>query len=381
MNGLYIHIPFCTKICGYCDFATVAGSARLFGEYVDLLLREAERRFGENPHFIRHLETAYFGGGTPSVLPPREFERLGLGVESLGVDFRQLQEVDWECNPDSATDENLQAAISLGVNRISLGVQTFDNELLKAIGRRGTAEQARDALRRILRLPDLSGKKIRSSADLMFWLPGQTLAGFERDVRELAETGIGHVSFYGLTLNPRTVLGMRFEQGKISLDEGLYARMYRSGVQILQDYGLERYEVSNFAKWGEESLHNRNYWRRGEYLGLGPGAHSFRGNQRLAAPSRYLEWKNWVLAGCLESKMEIDRLGKKERLCEKIWLSLRTREGLDLQTLDSEEVTQISCRKIDHWVRKGYLQKSGTKISLCGDGWLWMDSVVEDLIP
>ena len=183
MNGLYIHIPFCTKICGYCDFATVAGSARLFGEYVDLLLREAERRFGENPHFIRHLETAYFGGGTPSVLPPREFERLVLGLESLGVDFRHLQEVDWECNPDSATDENLQAAISLGVNRISLGVQTFDNELLKAIGRRGTAEQARDALRRILRLPDLSGKKIRSSADLMFWLPGQTLAGFERDVR------------------------------------------------------------------------------------------------------------------------------------------------------------------------------------------------------
>ena len=379
MNGLYIHVPFCTKICGYCDFATVASSPRLFREYVDLLLLEAKVRFRANAKFVEELQTVYFGGGTPSALPCEEFARLVQGLENLGVHLKNMREVDLECNPDSASEEILENAYALGVTRFSLGIQTFDDTILQSIGRKGSAEQSRRALDRILNFTQK--RDLRATADLMFWLPGQTVERFERDVAELAQSGIGHVSFYGLSLHPHTVLGRRVEKGELALDEDLYPTMYSAGVRVLQNHGIERYEVSNFARLGEESLHNRNYWFRGEYLGLGPGAHGFIGDRRMAAPSRYLAWKRWVESGALESGMEVDLLGKKERIEEKIWLSLRTREGLDLQCLETEELTTIPESKIQHWVHKGWLQKSGRRISLCGEGWIWMDSIVEDFLP
>lgn len=379
MNSLYVHIPFCSKICGYCDFSTVGGAPRLFAEYVDLLLREAEERFAKAGNFVQNFQTVYFGGGTPSVLPLKEFSRLVRGLENLGVKFSQMREVDWECNPDSATEEIVGNAISLGVNRISLGIQSFDNRILAEIGRRGSAEQAREALQRLQNFQK-SSKSLRLTADLMFWLPKQTLEDFERDVKELADSGIGHVSFYGLILNPKTVLGKKFAQKKLDLDEDLYPKMYRAGVKILENAGIERYEVSNFAKIGEESLHNRNYWLRGEYIGLGPSAHSFRESVRAAAPAKFNAWKNWVLAGAEESAMEIDRLGKQERIEEKIWLSLRTREGLDLQRLEFEEFTKIPEQKIARWEEKGYLKRDENRLILQGDGWLWMDEIVSDFI-
>ena len=379
MNSLYVHIPFCSKICGYCDFSTVGGAPRLFAEYVDLLLREAEERFAKAGNFVQNFQTVYFGGGTPSVLPLKEFSRLVRGLENLGVKFSQMREVDWECNPDSATEEIVENAISLGVNRISLGIQSFDNRILAEIGRRGSAEQARESLQRLQNFQK-SSKSLRLTADLMFWLPKQTLEDFERDVKELADSGIGHVSFYGLILNPKTVLGKKFAQKKLDLDEDLYPKMYRAGVKILENAGIERYEVSNFAKIGEESLHNRNYWLRGEYIGLGPSAHSFRESVRAAAPAKFNAWKNWVLAGAEESAMEIDRLGKQERIEEKIWLSLRTREGLDLQRLEFEEFTKIPEQKIARWEEKGYLKRDENRLILQGDGWLWMDEIVSDFI-
>ena len=379
MNSLYVHIPFCSKICGYCDFSTVGGAPRLFAEYVDLLLREAEERFAKAGNFVQNFQTVYFGGGTPSVLPLKEFSRLVRGLENLGVKFSQMREVDWECNPDSATEEIVENAISLGVNRISLGIQSFDNRILAEIGRRGSAEQAREALQRLQNFQK-SSKSLRLTADLMFWLPKQTLEDFERDVKELADSGIGHVSFYGLILNPKTVLGKKFAQKKLDLDEDLYPKMYRAGVKILENAGIERYEVSNFAKIGEESLHNRNYWLRGEYIGLGPSAHSFRESVRAAAPAKFNAWKNWVLAGAEESAMEIDRLGKQERIEEKIWLSLRTREGLDLQRLEFAEFTKIPEHKIARWEEKGYLKRDENRLILQGDGWLWMDEIVSDFI-
>ncbi len=379
MKGIYIHIPFCTKICGYCDFPTAIGTARLFSEYVDLLLREAEIRFRGKENFLSELSTAYFGGGTPTSLPLSEGIRLVRGLERLGVEFSRLQEVTLEGNPDSATDSVLDTARSLGVNRFSLGLQTFDDILLQKMGRRGSARENRDALSRLIAFTENTGAL--ASADLMFWLPGQTLERFESDVEELARSGIGHVSFYGLTLAANTVLSRRFEKKLFHLDESLYPAMYESGVRILQEYGFDRYEVSNFAKPGMESRHNRNYWLRGEYLGLGPGAHGFEGNWRKAAPSGFKEWKNWVLAGCPEAGMQLDKLTAKERVEEYIWLSLRMREGLDLQVLERKENTTVSSQKINRWVERGLLKQEGSKIALQGKGWILMDSIVEDLMP
>lgn len=379
MKGLYIHIPFCKKICGYCDFATLPGAKRLFSEYVDLLLREAELRLSKWKFGVSEFSTSYFGGGTPSELPASELAKLFRGLESLGVDFSKLLEVNIECNPDSASPEFLEQAYSLGVNRFSLGLQTFDDSLLRAIGRRGTSSENRDALARLVAFTRKTGT--RASADLMFWLPGQSLERFREDVSELALSGIGHVSFYGLALGSNTVLENRMRKGLFSLDESLYPEMYEAGVRVLRENGIERYEVSNFARSGEEGLHNRNYWRRGEYLGLGPGAHSFDGSVRSADPFRYAAWKRWVENGCPEDALEKDSIGKKERVEERIWLSLRTREGLDLHSLDLEETVKIPGEKIERWVKRGYLERDGSVVRLFGRGWLMMDAVVEDLMP
>ena len=151
MNGLYIHVPFCAKICGYCDFATVASSARLFREYVDLLLREAAIRLDENANFAKEISTVYLGGGTPSALPVEELSRLVQGLENLGIHLKEMREVDIECNPESSSDAFLEEAYRIGVTRFSLGIQTFDDALLQAIGRKGSAAESRDALSRILR--------------------------------------------------------------------------------------------------------------------------------------------------------------------------------------------------------------------------------------
>ncbi len=379
MKGLYIHVPFCKKICGYCDFATLPGSRRLFAEYVDLLLREAELRLSKWKFGTSGFSTAYLGGGTPSELPRLELSRLVRGLESLGVDFSKLLEVNVECNPDSASEEFLECAHLLGVNRFSLGLQTFDDSLLQAIGRRGTARENRESLARLVEFTRKTGT--RASADLMFWLPGQSLDRFRDDVAELAKSGIGHVSFYGLTLGSKTVLENRMRKGLFALDEALYPEMYESGVRILRNFGIERYEVSNFARPGDEGLHNRNYWRLGEYLGLGPSAHGFDGSVRSAAPIRYAAWKRWVEDGCPDSGLEKDALGKKERVEERIWLSLRTREGLDLQSLESEESARIPEKRIERWRRLGFVERDGSRLRLVGRGWLMMDSVVSDLLP
>ncbi len=379
MKGLYIHVPFCKKICGYCDFATLPGSRRLFAEYVDLLLREAELRLSKWKFGTSGFSTAYLGGGTPSELPRLELSRLVRGLESLGVDFSKLLEVNVECNPDSASEEFLECAHLLGVNRFSLGLQTFDDSLLQAIGRRGTARENREALARLVEFTRKTGT--RASADLMFWLPGQSLDRFRDDVAELAKSGIGHVSFYGLTIGSKTVLENRMRKGLFALDEALYPEMYESGVRILRNFGIERYEVSNFARPGDEGLHNRNYWRLGEYLGLGPSAHGFDGSVRSAAPLRYAAWKRWVEDGCPDSGLEKDALGKKERVEERIWLSLRTREGLDLQSLESEESARIPEKRIERWLRLGFVERDGSRLRLVGRGWLMIDSVVSDLLP
>lgn len=379
VKGLYIHVPFCARICAYCDFPTAIGTPKLFSEYVDLLLREAELRFCGREAFVAGLSTAYFGGGTPTALPEREFARLFRGLENLGVEFSKFREVNLEGNPESAGEELLEAAWNLGVNRFSLGLQSFDDGLLRAIGRRGSARENREALSRLLSFSNRTGAKV--SADLMFWLPGQTVERFESDVEELASSGIGHVSFYGLSLGENSVLGRRFRKGLFHLDESRYPAMYEAGVRILKSHGMERYEVSNFARPGEEGLHNRNYWLRGEYLGLGPGANGFEGNLRTAAPARYLKWKAWVEGGCPDSGLERDLLGKKERVEERIWLSLRMREGLDLDALEREEGVSPPEAKIREFVERGLLARNGSRVSLSGKGWLWMDSIATDLMP
>jgi oxygen-independent coproporphyrinogen-3 oxidase len=243
---------------------------------------------------------------------------------------------------------------------------------LRAVGRNHDLEQGFAALERLL------SSNLKVNADLMFNLPGQTLEQFLEDLEKLSSFPLGHISFYGLKVAPRTKLGHRVEKGLAFIDEDLYGDMYRKGVALLRSKGFERYEVSNFAKAGQESLHNLNYWGRGEYLAFGPSAHGYLDGVRFHAPERYPQWRRYVEEGCPESALSKDPVGYEEEIAETIQLSLRTKYGLDLGQLRRLGVA-LPEKVVDRYVDRGFLERCGNRIALCGDGWLFMDTVVADL--
>lgn len=373
MLGLYIHIPFCEKVCDYCDFFTIQGPNRLHGEYLDLLSREISAFSERHPGVLQQVETLYLGGGTPSILSPEALFRLFSILDEAGVPLLRLKEATMEFNPESTDAERLSVAVENGITRASIGLQSFRPELLQAVGRRHTPESGLAALERLLSQPGL-----RVTADLMFNLPGQTVAQFLEDLDSLSAYPLGHVSFYGLKVDPRTRLGHRLEKGLVQVDEDLYGDMYREGVRLLETKGFERYEVSNFARLGEESLHNLNYWQRGEYLAFGPSAHGFFGGVRFHAPDRYPEWRRYVATGCPESLLAKDPIGHDEAVAELIQLSLRTKYGLDVPAL-RDLGARLPEKSVSRWVECGFLKRQGECLVLDGDGWLFMDNVVADI--
>ncbi len=373
MLGLYLHVPFCGKICDYCDFYAISAPKRLYLEYLDLVSREIEAFALAHTGTLEKVETLYVGGGTPSILPPEMLSRLYDTLASAGVPLHRLRESTMEFNPESCDSERLAVALEHGVTRASIGIQSFDSEQLDRIGRRHDAGMGMAALDLLL-----SQGGLRVSADLMFNLPGQTVDAFLKDLDRLSDYGLGHISFYGLKVDENSRLGHRIAKGELAVDEELYGPMYCIGVELLAKKGFERYETSNFARSGQESLHNLNYWKRGEYLAFGPGAHGFLGEERYYAPEMYARWRDYVREGCPREKLTLDPLEKEDVAAEIIQLSLRTKYGLDLARL-RQSGYQIPSQKIEKWVSKDYLLQNGETLVLKGNGWLFMDSVVEDL--
>lgn len=381
MFGIYIHVPFCRKVCDYCDFRVIPSNGRLFQEYSDLLCREIELFDRRNPGVLKNAETLYLGGGTPSLLPQDVLSQIFECLRSVGVEMSSLREISMEFNPESTTESSVEHALSLGVNRISLGLQTFDSQLLARIGRSHSAETGGRALRLLVEYP-----QIQTSGDLMFCLPGQTIQSFLDDVDRLSDYPLSHISFYGLTVNPRTVLGQKVRKGAFLVDENLYEPMYTGGVRILEHKGFNRYEVSNFAKLGFESVHNRNYWNRGEYAGFGPGAHSFRENKRFYAPEIYPRWREYLRADAPVNCLTVDELNRDDVLMEVLWLSLRQSSGLDFSVLENLGF-DLPEKKYGKWLDKGYLELNRDSaggqrrsfLRLQGRGWVFMDDIVTDL--
>lgn len=377
MFSLYIHVPFCKKICDYCDFRVIPASDKLFQEYSDLICKEIELYEKNNPGLLKTAQTLYLGGGTPSMLPTDCLCQIIRCLKDVGVRVELLQEVSMEFNPESTTPQNVENALELGVRRFSLGLQTFNKDLLRLIGRSHSVEAGENALRLLLSYPN-----IRVSGDLMFSLPGQDLQVFLDDVDRLSDFPLTHISFYGLTVNPRTILGQKIRKGTFLIDEDLYEPMYLGGVQLLDDKGFKRYEVSNFSKPGHESLHNQNYWQRGEYAGFGPGAHSYVGNTRFYAPEIYPRWRDYVRNGTPENLLTKDELSEEDVLMELFWLSLRQASGLDLDALKNMGY-KLPEESLQKWISHDYLQyesdSSKSRIQLKNRGWIFMDDVVTDL--
>ena len=373
----YIHVPFCKKICDYCDFRVIPSLSRLYAEYTDLICKQIVCFEEGHPGFFAEVKTLYLGGGTPSELPSVYLKKIFECLASVGLKLSKLQEVSMEFNPESTNEESVAAALELGVNRISLGLQTFDADLLRRIGRSHSVETGLKALRLLTSTPNL-----QVNADLMFDLPGQTVQGFLDDVDRLSNFPLEHVSFYGLNVSPRSRLGHKVSVGELSIDEDLYEPMYLGGVDILERKGFLRYEVSNFARQGFESAHNQNYWNRGEYVGLGPGAHSFLGDKRFFAPEIYPRWREYVLAGCPAEMLSVDSLNREDKLMEYIWLSLRQSKGLSFKGLrefgiEDAEDEATSC--ISKWLGKEFVINKNGVLQLKGRGWIFMDDIVTDL--
>lgn len=367
-------MPFCTKICDYCDFRVMPAISGLFSEYGDLLIREMRFFAERNPGAFEKAETLYIGGGTPSVLPPECLVRIFDTLRELGVDVGCLKEVSMEFNPESCNASTFGVARECGVGRFSLGLQSFHAEILERVGRRHSVEEGLRALEFLC-----SQRGIEVNGDLMFDLPGQKVDDFLDDLAVLSDYPLNHISFYGLTVSDRTRLGHRIARGELDVDEDLYEDMYLRGVELIAGKGFERYEVSNFCRAGKVGIHNRNYWNRGEYLGFGPGAHAFYKGLRFNAPEIYPQWRKFVRNGAPEGDVVKDPLSPDDIWTERVWLSLRQSGGLDLKELEADGIVlPVSC--YGKWLEKGLLAEEDCRLKLVGRGWIVMDSIVTDIL-
>ncbi|HOW97161.1 MAG TPA: radical SAM family heme chaperone HemW [Kiritimatiellia bacterium] len=267
MPGLYIHVPFCARKCAYCDFYSVPLNAAAAEEY----LRALDRECGGLPDGFAP-ETVFIGGGTPTVLPPAELARL-LDLLARRVNLGRVTEWTCEANPVTLDAEKIRILRGAGVNRVSLGVQSFDDGVLKFLGRLHTAREAVEAFR-LLRAEGFDNIGL----DLMCAVPGGAI---ERDLERALALGPEHLSVYGLTFEDGTPLARRRDAGEVAeLDEDEQLRQFRVVRETLKGAGFHHYEISNYARPGRECRHNLLYWGPGEYLGLGPAAHSHWGGQR-----------------------------------------------------------------------------------------------------
>jgi len=319
--GLYIHIPFCKAKCAYCDFYSLAHSEEKMDAYMAALLRHLEEVAPRAAGM--QVDTVYFGGGTPSYLGAARLCRI-LQTVLRRYDVARDAEITLEANPDSAGDwKELRKLRRAGFNRLSLGVQSTDDALLRRIGRVHTYEQVQQAV-----MAARKAKFTNLSLDLIYGLPGQTMEDWQRTLADAVALGPEHLSCYGLKLEEGTPLWQQ-RQTQTLPDDDAQADMYLYTVAALGEMGYEQYEISNFAKSGKESRHNLKYWRMEEYAGFGPGAHSDFGGVRYG----YVRDIDSYIAGRLVlSESETDSTLARDY--EYVMLSLRTAAGIDRQTFE-----------------------------------------------
>ncbi|MCW6035654.1 radical SAM family heme chaperone HemW [Spirulina subsalsa FACHB-351] len=379
VTSAYVHIPFCRRRCFYCDFPISVLGDRIQGEasgsivqYIEVLGREIALTKPTAP-----LETIFFGGGTPSLLAPSQ---LGLILDALAAQFgiREGAEISLEIDPDTFTLEQVQGYQALGVNRFSLGVQAFQDELLHRAGRSHSREDIFQAV------GDLrQGGIVNFSLDLISGLPGQTLTEWEESLKEAIALAPTHISCYDLVLEPVTAFGKQYEAGKHPLpSDEITAQMYRTARDLLTSAGFEHYEISNYAQKGWQCRHNRVYWENRPYWGFGMGAASYVGGRRLTRPRTRREYYDWVEGLSLGTgETEGDVISECDRLLETLMLGLRLSEGLKLANF-SPEITQKILTGVQPYIQQGWVIYSphSTRLQLTDpDGFLFSNTILSDL--
>lgn len=376
MAGIYVHIPFCKQACSYCDFYFVTRK-KLIDPFVDSLVKEIQSYRG-TPYSDENIETIYLGGGTPSQLSPDQLERIFDALE----DSFSLNpvEVTMEMNPDDVTPDYLKSLLDLGINRASMGVQSFDEKLLQFMHRAHTKSEALKALESL----QTAGFPT-FTADLIYGNPGQTLEMLEEDISQLLQFDPPHISAYSLTVEPQTRLGKQVKLGRISPPEDeMVAEHFDLLDEKLNRAGIERYEVSNFSKPGKEAVHNSNYWKHENYLGLGPSAHSFwlleEGGLRWENRSDIKEYMDDLSA---ESTINPEKLSMHSLAEERLMLGLRTKWGVGFEELKSRynyELNREQRSWLDYQREKGMLKTEGDVLRFTSEGLKIADLLIVDLL-
>ena len=373
--GVYIHIPFCRQKCFYCDFPSWAGREKYMEAYIGALCREIRQ---QGSLYVRQWgwpSTIYIGGGTPSVLPEELLEQMLQQARDI---FGHVAEFTMECNPGTVDAAKLTLLHRYGVNRLSFGVQSFDDRLLRAIGRIHTAAQAAEAIA----LARASGFT-NVSLDLMYGLPGQSLADLQASVAQALSLQPEHISIYGLQLEEGTAFAKMQELGKLHLPgDELTEQMYDYMTQELPAHGYVRYEISNFARHGFASRHNLSYWQDVPYLGLGAAAHSYLEHQRWQNTADIAAYIAQVEAGASPRTME-EAATREIAMEEFAFLALRTATGISRARFQQRFgvcLDSIYGAVIGELVRQGALVSEGDCVHLTARGAQYGNLVFEKFL-
>jgi len=371
MAGLYIHIPFCKSRCIYCGFYSTVG-LELRQRYVDAVCKEMELR-GKRNDSSAEIETIYLGGGTPSQLITEQLSQIFLNINK--VYDNKAEEVTIEMNPDDVTPEYAEVLPKLGINRVSMGAQTFDNDRLRFLHRRHTKEQVGKAVK-TLRSAGIQNISI----DLMYGFPQETIDDWQRDIEAALALDVEHISAYCLMIEENTPLYEKVHKENrplCVLSEELERAMYELLIDKLTAAGYEHYEISNFARPGYRSRHNSSYWHDVPYIGLGAAAHSYDGRNRSWNVSDIKQYMAAIERG--ERPAEGETLDDDTRYNDRITTALRTREGLDLSTL-TEKHRRYCLKEAERYISDGLLRLEGNQLALTCKGLFVSDMVMSALV-
>ena len=369
-TSAYVHIPFCTQICYYCDFSKVFIKNQPVDSYLEHLLEEFQS------YDIQKLRTLYIGGGTPTALSASQLEVLLKGL-TKNLDLSALEELTIEANPGDLDADKIAVLKNSAVNRVSLGVQTFDNKMLKKIGR---SHLEKDIYENIDRLKLAGFDNI--SIDLIYALPGQTMEQVKENVAKAIGLDIPHMSLYSLILENHTVFMNRMRRGKLPLPkEELEAEMFEYIIAELERAGFEHYEISNFSKSGFESRHNLMYWDNAEYYGIGAGASGYVNGVRYKNHGPIRHYLSAVEEG--NARITEEHLSQKEQMEEEMFLGLRKKSGVSMARFEEKfgrSFDGLYGEIVRDLVQKGLMQIEGDRVRMTKRGLFLGDTVAERFI-
>ncbi|MDR4925520.1 radical SAM family heme chaperone HemW [Peribacillus simplex] len=376
IKSAYLHIPFCEHICHYCDFNKVFLQGQPVDEYLQMMKREMEMQLSKYP--TAGLDTVFVGGGTPTSLDEKQLAFLCEAInETLPFDPKKA-EYTFEANPGDLSREKLEILYDSGVNRLSFGVQSFNDELLKRIGR---THRALEVYETIHLAQEVGFTNI--SIDLIYGLPGQMMEDFKDTLDKAIALQLPHYSSYSLIVEPKTVFYNQMRRGKLNLPpQELEASMYERLMEEMEKHGLHQYEISNFARAGFESRHNLTYWDNAEYYGIGAGAHGYTGGKRVANHGPVKKYIMPLLANELPV-LEEHPVPLHERLEEEMFLGLRKTEGVSLEIFKNKffvEMTEIFRKPLEEGSVKGLLKVEDGFVRLTERGKLLGNEVFQSFL-